>query len=311
MDLHESIKKYKGGVKDITIKRYVSNVNKMRKDLNYNNYDFLKNIKEVINYLNNKSDSTKKAYLNSIIVSLKSLDKFKDETEEYIKIRDDLNNKYFDSKKDNQKNEKEINNWISLDEWDGIIKQLQNEIVEKKIRSKKILSKDDYELLLKLFILQLYRKYPIRNEFAMMQIKTPNQFKNTPDEEINKNNYLVMGSQKGKFILNNHKTNGKYGEKVLDIDNPTYRLLKQFLKFNSNPNYLISGYNGKPLNHNNLSKFIIGTFKELTGKNIGSQALRKIYLSDKYSDVLEDMKKDAKIMGHSMNTAQKIYIKTD
>ena len=37
--------------------------------------------------------------------------------------------------------------------------------------------------------------------------------------------------------------------------------------------------------------------------------LRKIYLSSKYSNVKEEMEKDAHIMGHSVETQQKVYVK--
>ena len=49
-------------------------------------------------------------------------------------------------------------------------------------------------------------------------------------------------------------------------------------------------------------------FKEYTGKNISSTLLRHIYLSEKYGETLKEMKKDADIMGHSMDM-QKDYVK--
>jgi hypothetical protein len=46
------------------------------------------------------------------------------------------------------------------------------------------------------------------------------------------------------------------------------------------------------------------------GKKIGSSMLRHIYLSDKYKDQNEEMKKDAEAMGHSLDL-QRAYIKKD
>ena len=42
---------------------------------------------------------------------------------------------------------------------------------------------------------------------------------------------------------------------------------------------------------------------------ISSTIIRKIYLTGKYSDVVDEMERDAKIMGHDIETARKIYIK--
>jgi hypothetical protein len=43
------------------------------------------------------------------------------------------------------------------------------------------------------------------------------------------------------------------------------------------------------------------------GKKVGSSMLRHIYLSGKYGNELEEMKKDAEAMGHSVSQ-QKEYI---
>jgi hypothetical protein len=45
------------------------------------------------------------------------------------------------------------------------------------------------------------------------------------------------------------------------------------------------------------------------GKKIGSSMLRKMYLTNKYSDVIENMKDDAENMGTSTGVMQTNYIK--
>ncbi len=47
----------------------------------------------------------------------------------------------------------------------------------------------------------------------------------------------------------------------------------------------------------------------MNGKSISTTMLRKIILSDKFSDAKKEMKDMAKITGHSTDTMQKIYIK--
>ena len=46
-------------------------------------------------------------------------------------------------------------------------------------------------------------------------------------------------------------------------------------------------------------------------KKIGSSMLRKMYLTNKYSDVMNEMKEDAKDMGTSSSVMQTNYIKKD
>jgi hypothetical protein len=49
-------------------------------------------------------------------------------------------------------------------------------------------------------------------------------------------------------------------------------------------------------------------FNKIFNKKISSSALRHIFLSDKYGDVVKEMKEDADKMGHSVQQ-QKEYIK--
>ena len=42
---------------------------------------------------------------------------------------------------------------------------------------------------------------------------------------------------------------------------------------------------------------------------IGSSMLRHMYLSSKYGTIAKEMSEDAKMMGHSVGTAQEIYVK--
>ena len=45
------------------------------------------------------------------------------------------------------------------------------------------------------------------------------------------------------------------------------------------------------------------------GKSIGSSMLRNMYLSNKYSNIVEDLKKDTTDMGTSVDIALSTYIK--
>ena len=48
---------------------------------------------------------------------------------------------------------------------------------------------------------------------------------------------------------------------------------------------------------------------KIFGKNISSSMLRNIFLTDKYGDVMEELKKDTKAMATSVDVAMNNYIK--
>ena len=48
---------------------------------------------------------------------------------------------------------------------------------------------------------------------------------------------------------------------------------------------------------------------KIFGKNIGSSILRNLYLTNKYGDMVEELKKDTTDMGTSVDTALSTYIK--
>ena len=50
---------------------------------------------------------------------------------------------------------------------------------------------------------------------------------------------------------------------------------------------------------------------KIFGKKIGCSMLRSIYLTEKYGDVVKEMKEDVGAMGTSTETAQNNYIKSD
>ena len=67
---------------------------------------------------------------------------------------------------------------------------------------------------------------------------------------------------------------------------------------------------GKGLSRNALSQLFLKETKKRMGKSISTTLLRKIYLSDKYGEMKEELKKDNFVMGHSQGVALNSYVKT-
>ena len=63
--------------------------------------------------------------------------------------------------------------------------------------------------------------------------------------------------------------------------------------------------NGNPLKSSQITKIL----NDIFNMNISTSMLRHIYLSNKYSEVEENMKKDAVLMGHSANTQSQYIVK--
>ena len=123
--------------------------------------------------------------------------------------------------------------------------------------------------------------------------------------EKQKNNYLVQLKNNLQYIFNEYKTAKKYKENVIDIPKDLQKILRMYMRF----------YDYKvgdvifPLSKNGLTQLLTKYSMKYMNKKISSTMIRKSYLSSKYSDMKKEMEKDSKIMGHSVGTAQKVYVK--
>jgi len=148
----------------------------------------------------------------------------------------------------------------------------------------------------------------MRNDVAGMEAISKRQYNKLTDEEKKEKNYLVVEKTKMKMILNKYKTSKKYEENIIDIPKDLEKLLRLYIRING-MGTLFKSSTGTPLSRNALSQLLLKTSKKYMDKSISTTMLRKIYLSSKYGDVKEEMEKDAKVMGHSVETGQKYYVK--
>jgi hypothetical protein len=118
-------------------------------------------------------------------------------------------------------------------------------------------------------------------------------------------NNLVIEDK--KLYLNKYKTASAYGPKIIDIPNKLCEILRKF-KDKSNSDYVICSPTGHKLEANSFNRL----FKEATkGKKFSCNMSLKCYVSDgiENNKSIEERKQDAKIMGHSIQTAQVFYSK--
>ena len=128
-----------------------------------------------------------------------------------------------------------------------------------------------------------------------------------------KYNYLDL--KKSQFVFNNYKTQGKYNQVVVPIEEDLLKVIELYLNNHpeksklKNKNYdvhFLKSFYNEPIEK---SQEITRILNKIFGKNIGSSMLRNMYLSNKYSNVIEELKDDVADMSTSLGTALNNYIK--
>ena len=309
-DLLESQKDKKRSEK--TLKMYISNINKLYKILGnedeMEDLDWLTDVEKITDILSDKHFTTLRNYLNSIIVSLQVAEYPQELIKEYQSIRDEFNDKYIKENSTGVISAKQEENFATMDEINGVIKEMKEEIDSKKLFRKDITPKE--KALVQMYvIINILTQYPFRNDLAGMKLIKKKGFNNLSMDEKKKNNYLLQDKNDFYFILNEYKTQAKYGEKKIKVEkNNLPSLLRKYIPL-LDSEYLFVSSTGKPFSRNALTQILSKTFEKYLEKKISTTLLRKIYMSSKYQGTKEEMEKDAEILGHSKETGQLVYTK--
>lgn len=309
----DEISKARPSLKTNTIKQYTTNLNKLKKMFDTDNYDFLKKPKDVMDKLSDLHYLSQRNILNAVIVLLMALNddkKYDELLEEYGKLRDELNNKYNDEQKSGVISDKQSKNFATTEEVFNMINEMADELKPLKKKSNDNITKKEKQLLQAYVLFNIYARMPFRNDVAGMMSINQAAYKKLSDEEKKENNYLVVPS-KGNlyFVLNKYKTSKKYEELDLKIEDKDLRkILRYYLKVNG-MGVLFKTSTDKPLTRIELSKVLLKYSKKYMNKSISTTLLRKIYLSSKYGDMKEELEKDNKVMAHSMQVALDTYVK--
>ncbi len=315
-DLKTLLEQPKGDKKrsEKTIKMYIANIKKLYKILDFEDemedLDWLTDVEKVTDILADKHFTTLRNYLNSIIVALIATEYPEELIKEYQSIRDQYNKQYIDENANGIISSSQADNFATMDEINNVLKEMKQEIDSKKLFRKDISSKEKAFLQMYVMI-NILTQYPFRNDLAGMKYIKKKPFNNLSKEEKEKNNYLLQDGNKFYFILNEYKTQAKYGEKKILVEkNNLPSLLRKYIPL-LDSEYLFVSSTGKPISRNSLTQLLSKTFEKYLGKKISTTLLRKIYMSSKYDPKInKEMEKDAEILGHSKETGQLIYTKS-
>lgn len=296
------------GLSTSSINLYLKNLERLNDGLPLKDFKFLNDVEGIIKQLEKYKDTTKRGYLISIVSVLECCkDKskilamlYKKYYDEMIKINDKI--KEIPSEK---LSEVQANNWI---DWNAVVKKYDELVEEVKLfSSNKEINKTQYNKLLELMVLALYRWIPPRrSEFSNMFIVKK---LNGQSPEYN---YLSIGDK--KFLFNQYKTVKKYGPEFIDIPDELMTIIMIYLKYHP----LIRGkkvYDVPFLIYHNEEAFnkvnsITRVLNKVFNMKISSSMLRHIWNTGQYGDTIKAMKDNADKMGHSLEQAI-AYIKDE
>jgi len=262
------------------------------------------NTKELLNvFLNAKSESTRKTYIDRIL-AIKKLVYYEPDNLSFLEDHNKII-KFIDTS--DTKSATKALSYIALSVVTALIgatnkdiyhnkmmefkninmKERQDNIINEEIKehwaTSEELKKMYYEMpettpeeiqdkaILSLYILQP----PLRNDYAKIKI-----LNRSPRKE-NFENYIVVTKSKIEFCINQHKTADNYGAISLNYDDnhhpEIYRILKKWLEHNKTNYLFIRESTQRTLNENDMTKKIPLIFEKHIKKHITIQLLRQIY----------------------------------
>lgn len=295
-------------VNENSINNYINNVKRLSESDN-KNFDFLNNVDDVLNKIQKFKPNTQRNYIIAIVSCLSTM---KDKTKynklylKYREIMDNMNKELKSEESQNKKTETQKDNW---EDWDTVIRT-RDDLKNKIIWNSKKMNNENYINILKYVVLSLFTMIPVRRNKDYVLMHATNCYDCKCDSDSD--NYFDIKAK--KFIFNNFKNVKKTGPLTVDVPNDLYNVLIKYLKVHplrvdkTNKKFnipLLVHYNGEPLNKVNGITYLLNS---IFGKKLSSSMLRHIYLSKKYSNVLEEQKKDALMMSHNSDM-QKDYIK--
>ena len=304
----EMIMKARPNLKPNTIKMYLFNLNKLKKTFSQEDLKFLSDVEEVTDKIKHLHFTTQRNFYNAIIVYLRAKDPENKDIEKYDKIRNLLNEQY---KTENEKgtiSTKQSDNFVDIDVLHGMLKKMEQEIKDQKLKKKESLSPKEKTLIQVFTIYSILLKIPLRNDLAGMSVISKTQYNKLSQKEKEDGNYLVNYKNKLEFVLNEYKTSKKYNEKIISIDKDLEKIIRMYLRKNEG-SVLFTSSTGKPYTRNALSQLLLKTSQKYLGKNISTTMIRKIVLSDLFADNKKKQEEMAEITGHSVSTMNNVYVK--
>jgi septum formation topological specificity factor MinE len=257
---------------------------------------FLNDMKKVLLIIGGYKPTTKRSFIISACVVLKNNNEKL--YQQYYELLSKMNT---DLAVRTDKSETQKENWMDQTEIEKLLASLN---VTKKVSNNDDYTKMLHHLILALYVLQIPRR---NQDYCLMKIAS----------DMTNADYNYLDLKNKKFIFNNYKTDGKYKSVEIDIEEEMFKVIQKYLKSHPdklklknkkyNVHFLVDFFNRPIDKSNDITKILNKVF----GKKIGSSMIRNIYLSSKYSKMMNELKVDTALMGTSTDVALNTYIKKD
>ena len=289
------------GVAETTAHQYLQTLYKLNGAKPFNNMAWSKKTEDVQSIIDTYAPSTRQSQYGTLASALSLFGDKQTYKKTYSHWREALVEARKENTGNNERNEKQEENWLSWEEVEKKKSGLSEEISALPLSKK--LTPPQYERLLNYVIVSLYTDIvPRRNQDYLDMYVVKKLGKEYPKD---KNYYEISGK---RFVFNKYKTSKTYGEQVIDVPDALQQTLGAFIKhhpLNKEKEYkLLVKADGSGLNTVNAITRVLNRVFE---RNIGSSMLRHIYLTSKYGATLDDMKETARGMGHSVEQ-QRNYV---
>lgn len=292
MSVSSLIRELRPKISDSSIKTYVSSLTSLYKrvygtgDLDIKKFN---DSKTVLEYLKDMPASRRKSVLASLVVITNGNEDYRKQMQEDI----------YEYQKDIQKqtkNEKQTAYWLEPAEIDAKLNELKDEAM--LLFKKKNLNMNDLQAIQNWVLLSLYwLQIPRRSlDYCKMKWK---------GEMTDKDNTYEL--KKGVFTFVQYKTARVHGIQHLTAPKVLKAIMTKWLKKNPYDTVLFDSQ-GHALTPTTLNQRL----NKIFGKKLSTSGLRHIFLSSKYSDIIDLEKKlndDLGKMGSSHMVAQNYVLK--
>jgi hypothetical protein len=243
---------------------------------------------KVLEHLKDVPSNKRKTILSALVIITNKKD-YRDLMLDDVKV-------YNDEMSKQQKSDQQKENWVDTDAITNVFENLQKNAM--LVYKKKFRTSQDLQLIQSFILLACFVYIPPRRSKDFVDFKIKNIDKD-------KDNYM----EKNTFVFNSYKTSKFYGKQVVQIPVKLRNIIQRWIKINPTE-YLFFDSNFNQLSSVKLNQRLNKIFG---GMKVSVNMLRHAYLTDKYSDTLnqqKEMKETMNKMGSSLQQAD-VYIKED
>lgn len=306
MKIEELVELWSKKIAKNTQKLYLHNLTKLNEGSIPDSTDYLLDTKKILEKVDSvKNPKSRKTYITSVLSALRYVMSRDDPTfQRYTLYLEQLARaiRQEEDGRNGEKTEKETKNWLDYSK----IKEKVAELKKDVEGLKNPMSKAQKQKLLQYFVLTLYTAISPRRslDFALASVVK----KYSPDMP-NDINYISL--QDKKFVFNQFKTKGAFGQQVISYKNnkemeeavALFVRLMGLTPTKDNPVVPLF-----PSQNSGFITRVLNSIWKSEGKKISTSLLRHIFLSDKYD--LKQMEADSESMAHDLKT-QRDYLRKD